>query len=1723
MKIGFNKYNQPEPAKVYLGTPNRKIICVLNGVREDTFSFTHKLGNVCELSFDIDRYIISDGGAAVESNGYELVQKLMRIYVENIGWFICQPPAVSNDGKQEIKSVVCNSCEIEMLQHDIKNLKINKGTADSYEILVEGNVDIIGGIEFAKQPITFYNPGNKDLSLLDILMKVSGLYGWTIGYIDSIPKPYKYYENGELKTKQVPLSEEAGAFDIGSQDLYSFLTQDAAKYFNCVFLFDIENMSIHAYRPENLGKDTNINIGFRNLQQSNEIHVDDNNIFTRYYVYGNDELSIEYVNFGWKTLENLNYFLNEKYLSKEVIEKYKLWQKDVEDKREAYIENTRLYNAQLDVISELRNRVPLDGCSTDWSTFRDQQLLEAQANYQAQLKGYEQFYVDEEGSFDEEALKSSADAKDYYQIRDVILPSIQIEIDNRNLPSSDNESGYIDSYKTDWKLYGLDELQAKLEEYQNVISVCKKGGYDTPYEDGNGHTQDYHTAMYEKYLDALNQLDAAYAGGCQEAYKQRQEEIEEASGLLNEYNRTRKELAESVDKAVWRSGELYFTPGDLEALSKLYIDGDYTNSNMFLLSSDNAVTAIDEQLKLSDAASEDLSAASVPQYTYAADLDNFTALPEYRNYTDNLDLGDFIWLGIRDDYAVKLRVISMSYNPVKMDHKLNITFSNMIKSRSSRDDFSYLLDTGSNHRKNTSSGNGSDYVSNEGIGLTSGLIQKLLQNGSFKNSVNQMIENGMAVNGSQIISGSGTISVNELNTRMMKVVDMEGENAFFEYLQSKLIASDKIIADSSNFHDLSTLVAAIDHLLAGDISADLARIITLTAENVHIDEAVIRDIIASQITVSMLQSGDIITDRFSVKSEDGGMSIAGNTMQFRDSDNIVRVQIGKDAKGNFTFCLYDETGQGILIDSSGIKESAIGDGIITGSMIADHTIEKEKLGFKTVETDENGKVSITEILDENGNALGVTYTQLQNTVKDLGERVEDTASYIISVENEYQNIPCDNGSSKQNMLIEIPFSGYCGTARAAASVTASLLPDGMTIAGNTPATDTSAGMLLFNVASGSTLGGKDILTGFIPLIFTIEGHTLAKRFTWSKTNDGSSGEGTVYSLDASSPIITKSGALLSPSSISFSAYSKTGTNRKPYEGRFAIRITGDGINYTNLYMSASDEASVSVTPPAETVRISCTLYEAGNMINTIEQTTVPVIQDIGSSLTEITEVKHTVTALSDTVDKNTKAISQKAGMNEVTEAINNYDGSAVKTLRDTISEHTVSIGSISDKVSHVEAAVSQKADGSVIQELSEKISEAKQDIDGFESAVSATYATKDYVEAAASAFTQKADEIKEQVEDNKSNITSLTLKSDEISSTVSKKKDMPIASIRYIRDWLNGNSEDVNNCWTACQVNVNDFNIARGIIPAAKNETGEIITLHHLDYYTDGIMDNERYIFSSGGWQCLELDLGSIRKDIDSICVWHRHSGSRCYNHRLQVSENGTDWITLFDSDMQGSYEETEHGKCYYLNDTSIVNTFSSIRQNMASISSHIQNETEQIYSALKQTHDSFDVQIGSMLSNIENIQSNTDTLDEKMNTVQAEFLLTIDSLRSQLKALKDEVLSQSEVIQTAEEWKILFKKLSMYHGDDVPDQQTNVTLSIDGIEVSNPVEGTRSTLKMDGIKGYYNGNVIFQLEKDATITERLYAKRGADMYTMKMIPLSVTQNAVSKAGIAFVKSGGES
>ncbi len=577
MKINYDYFGRNEPSRVYLARPDKTILCALNSIDVDSVNFSGKANDISTFSFDMNQYVENDKELRLIANGYYIISRLMKLYVTNIGWFIIDTVASHNSGTTESLSITAQSAQREYNQIPLDTWKVNRGTTDSLEMLVEGNVTEEGGVEFAKENIKFYNKENPELSLVHILVKK--VSGWKVGYIDPLPKIYETYgdvanienmmltsaagskvafynegtkyefkkvgtssysyynaDSGKLLSKNeienlrtlknillfksVYLPDEVGAFDVDYDDCYSFMIQDFEKYFNCIVDFDYLNFEVNFYRVENFGENTNVTIGFRNVENTNDVSVDDDNIFTKFRVAGGEGLGIEQFNGGSNYLISLpEYWLNHKYFSQSTIDKYKKWERFCGLARYEYGDLSRRWNSLQDEITEIYDRMPISDCDPDnWSKLEDSELLTFQSEYEAQKKGYESIYVDDEGNFDSSKLEASDDAQRYHQIVDVILPNIQIEIDNRELPTSEGESDFIEDYETKWEYYGVNELSVKLESYKDIVNLLKKSHYDLTWEryqelskenieEYPARTEDGFADKHAEYVKNATQLD----------------------------------------------------------------------------------------------------------------------------------------------------------------------------------------------------------------------------------------------------------------------------------------------------------------------------------------------------------------------------------------------------------------------------------------------------------------------------------------------------------------------------------------------------------------------------------------------------------------------------------------------------------------------------------------------------------------------------------------------------------------------------------------------------------------------------------------------------------------------------------------------------------------------------------------------------------------------------------------------------------------------------------------------------------------------------------------------------------------------------------------------------------------------------------------------------------------------------------------------------------------
>lgn len=263
----------------------------------------------------------------------------------------------------------------------------------------------------------------------------------------------------------------------------------------------------------------------------------------------------------------------------------------------------------------------------------------------------------------------------------------------------------------------------------------------------------------------------------------------------------------------------------------------------------------------------------------------------------------------------------------------------------------------------------------------------------------------------------------------------------------------------------------------------------------------------------------------------------------------------------------------------------------------------------------------------------------------------------VSIGNESQHIPCTyDGYVLDDMLIEISFTGYYGLSKTDCNVTVGTLPSGMTLGSIQNCTTTDNGKVILNIAKNATLGTASTLTGNVVLTFTINGKTLTKNFTWTKSKDG--GLSYIYTIEPSAYVINKTyDDVLSPASITFSAfYQKNGDNRKSYNGLFIIEESLMGSDFKSTYLSSKNESSIIYTPTSNKVKsIRCTLCQADKISTVLDRQTIVVLSDekIKDALTSVTTKIDGVSSKVDGIDKK---ITNKVWQTDITTAVNNYDG-----------------------------------------------------------------------------------------------------------------------------------------------------------------------------------------------------------------------------------------------------------------------------------------------------------------------------------------------------------------------------------------------------------------------------------------------------------------------------------
>lgn len=192
-------------------------------------------------------------------------------------------------------------------------------------------------------------------------------------------------------------------------------------------------------------------------------------------------------------------------------------------------------------------------------------------------------------------------------------------------------------------------------------------------------------------------------------------------------------------------------------------------------------------------------------------------------------------------------------------------------------------------------------------------------------------------------------------------------------------------AIKASVKDLNVDVEKVNTLLFGSatgttITTDFANSVVSVIGDAQITSAMIKELAFDKLT-----GIDINTTEMNVHSEDGKSMWKDNTIQISDKERV-RVQLGKDASGDYNIYIWDKNGNLMFDPLYGIQESGIKKAIIRNDMVSDNAaISGKKLDidsvFSVMNADKSNTFNASKIhVDTTDQTLESTFQTINNYV-----------------------------------------------------------------------------------------------------------------------------------------------------------------------------------------------------------------------------------------------------------------------------------------------------------------------------------------------------------------------------------------------------------------------------------------------------------------------------------------------------------------------------------------------------------------------------------------------------------------------------------------------------------------------------------------------------------------------------------------------------------------------
>lgn len=212
-----------------------------------------------------------------------------------------------------------------------------------------------------------------------------------------------------------------------------------------------------------------------------------------------------------------------------------------------------------------------------------------------------------------------------------------------------------------------------------------------------------------------------------------------------------------------------------------------------------------------------------------------------------------------------------------------------------------------------------------------------------------------------------------------KVAIIETSYVSKEYVQD-------LYATKAEVHVLDVDLERVNTLLAGSVTAGSTQTIVLNADNTMIANALIKSAMIDSVAADKVTAGTIDASSIHFKSQSGRLDIYGETIQIKDITRP-RVQIGKDASGDYNMYVWDAAGK-LMFDATGITASGIQRPIIVDNMVADNAnISGDKINITSLVKEINDGTEVIKsshiLVDGANQSLSVVYNTITGDISTL--------------------------------------------------------------------------------------------------------------------------------------------------------------------------------------------------------------------------------------------------------------------------------------------------------------------------------------------------------------------------------------------------------------------------------------------------------------------------------------------------------------------------------------------------------------------------------------------------------------------------------------------------------------------------------------------------------------------------------------------------------------------